>query len=516
MAKKKKAKPDFSKPKEDPDMVPDTQKETVIITQPEPVSESEEESEDEDDTLEERYNGIARKHYEGLPVVAIAGRPNVGKSTLFNRFMQRRMAIVDPTPGVTRDPVEGTVIINGNPVHLIDTGGYKLTRDIGTMEAVLDDLVVERSLEMIDQADVVLLVLEAGQITGEDEEFIHKMRPYWNKLLVAINKTEGGRNENVAWNFAQFGFKEMFFISAEHGDNISQLAEALVARLDFSNVKQVDAEKEPIRIAIMGKPNTGKSTLSNRLTHSNNSIVSNYAGTTRDTVEGKFEYGGRKFQILDTAGIRRKAKVHENVEYYSVNRAIKTLDRCDVVFLMIDAMEGLAEQDKKICSLAFERGRGIIFVLNKWDLKEDQSKKVIKDTKKWINIMFGQMEFAPILTLSALEGTGIKDLLNEAISLYGQLNHKVPTTALNMALKDWLFKYPPPASKTAHFKIRYMTQKSVNPVSFLIFATRPEVVPETYVTYLKNRIREDLGFDKIPVQLEMKASRKKWEDRDIR
>lgn len=508
---KKKAKPDFSKPKEEPQF----DENVVVITQPDPEARSQENSEDDDDegAEEERYNGAARKHYEGLPTVAIAGRPNVGKSTLFNRLMQRRLAIVDPTPGVTRDPVEGTVMINGNPIHLIDTGGYKLTRDVGTMEAVLDDLVVERSLEMIDQADLVLLVLEAGQITGEDEEFIQKMRPYWNKLLVAINKTEGGRNENVAWNFAQFGFKEMFFISAEHGDNIVPFTEALVSRLDFSNVKEVSAD-EPIRIAIMGKPNTGKSTLSNRLTHTNNSIVSNYAGTTRDTVEGKFEYGGRKFQILDTAGIRRKAKVHENVEYYSVNRAIKTLDRCDVVFLMIDAMEGLAEQDKKICALAYERGRGIIFVLNKWDLKEDQSKKVIKDTKKWINIMFGQMEFAPILTLSALEGTGIKDLMNEAISLYGQLTHKVPTTALNMALKDWLFKYPPPASKTAHFKIRYMTQKSTNPVNFLIFATRPEVVPETYVSYLKNRIREDLGFDKIPVQLEMKASRKKWEDRD--
>lgn len=508
---KKKAKPDFSKPKEEPQF----DENVVVITQPDPEARSQENSEDDDDegAEDERYNGAARKHYEGLPTVAIAGRPNVGKSTLFNRLMQRRLAIVDPTPGVTRDPVEGTVMINGNPIHLIDTGGYKLTRDVGTMEAVLDDLVVERSLEMIDQADLVLLVLEAGQITGEDEEFIQKMRPYWNKLLVAINKTEGGRNENVAWNFAQFGFKEMFFISAEHGDNIVPFTEALVSRLDFSNVKEVSAD-EPIRIAIMGKPNTGKSTLSNRLTHTNNSIVSNYAGTTRDTVEGKFEYGGRKFQILDTAGIRRKAKVHENVEYYSVNRAIKTLDRCDVVFLMIDAMEGLAEQDKKICALAYERGRGIIFVLNKWDLKEDQSKKVIKDTKKWINIMFGQMEFAPILTLSALEGTGIKDLMNEAISLYGQLTHKVPTTALNMALKDWLFKYPPPASKTAHFKIRYMTQKSTNPVNFLIFATRPEVVPETYVSYLKNRIREDLGFDKIPVQLEMKASRKKWEDRD--
>lgn len=481
----------------------------------EEILENDDFSEQEDSGIDERFYGIARKKYEGTPLLVIAGRPNVGKSTLFNRFMQRRLAIVDPTPGVTRDPVEGTAIINGKPVHLVDTGGYKLTRDVGTMEAVLDDLVVERSLEMIKKADLILLLLDAGQVTGEDEEFIQELRPYWNKVVAAVNKTEGGRNESAAWNFARFGFKKMFFISAQHGDNISELAEYLTSRMDFSKVKEVSAE-QPIRIAIMGKPNTGKSTLSNRLTHSNASIVSNYAGTTRDTVEGVFEYGGKKFQVLDTAGIRRKAKVHENVEYYSVNRAIKTLDRCDVVFLMIDAMEGLAEQDKKICSLAFERGRGIIFVLNKWDLKEDQSKKVIRDTKKWINIMFGQMEFAPILTLSALEGTGIKALLNECIELYGQLNHKIPTTSLNMALKDWLFKYPPPASKTAHFKIRYMTQKSVNPVSFLIFATRPEVVPETYVTYLKNRIREDLGFDKIPVQLEMKASRKKWEDREFK
>ena len=205
--------------------------------------------------------------------------------------------------------------------------------------------------------------------------------------------------------------------------------------------------------------------------------------------------------------------VHENVEYYSVNRAIKTLDRCDIVFLMIDSNEGLSEQDKKICSLAFERGRGIIFVLNKWDTQESQDKKAFKKRKEWINIMFGQMEFAPIVPLSALEGKGIKDLLDEAIQMHGQLFHKVDTAALNMALKDWLFKYPPPASKTAHFKIRYMTQKSTNPVSFLIFATRPEVVPETYMTYLKNRVREDLGFDKIPVQFEIKASRQKWEDR---
>ncbi|MDY4189668.1 ribosome biogenesis GTPase Der [Treponema porcinum] len=485
---KKKAKPDFSKPK-------NTGEIQELL-----------------ENTEERVNGAAKKQYEGLPLLVIAGRPNVGKSTLFNRFMQRRLAIVDPTPGVTRDPVEGTAMINGKPVHIVDTGGYKLQRDEGTMEAVLDELVVERSLEMIEKADVILLLLEAGQITGEDEEFIIQLRPHWNKVIAAVNKTEGGKNESVSWNYAQFGFKNLFFISAEHGDNIADLSKCLVSKLDFSNVREITEEEIPIRIALMGKPNTGKSTLSNRLTHSNASIVSDYAGTTRDTVEGGFSYGGKNFIVLDTAGIRRKARVHENVEYYSVNRAIKTLDRCDIVFLMIDAQEGLSEQDKKICSLAFERGRGIIFILNKWDTQE-QDKKTFRKTREWINIMFGQMEYAPILPLSALNGTGIKDLLNEAIEIYKQLNHKVETAALNMALKDWLFKYPPPASKTAHFKIRYMTQKSTNPVNFLIFATRPEVVPETYITFLKNRIREDLGFDKIPVQLEMKASRQKWEDR---
>ena len=485
---KKKAKPDFSKPK-------NTGEIQELL-----------------ENTEERVNGAAKKQYEGLPLLVIAGRPNVGKSTLFNRFMQRRLAIVDPTPGVTRDPVEGTAMINGKPVHIVDTGGYKLQRDEGTMEAVLDELVVERSLEMIEKADVILLLLEAGQITGEDEEFIIQLRPHWDKVVAAVNKTEGGKNESVSWNYAQFGFKNLFFISAEHGDNIADLSKCLVSKLDFSNVREITEEEIPIRIALMGKPNTGKSTLSNRLTPSNASIVSDYAGTTRDTVEGGFSYGGKNFIVLDTAGIRRKARVHENVEYYSVNRAIKTLDRCDIVFLMIDAQEGLSEQDKKICSLAFERGRGIIFILNKWDTQE-QDKKTFRKTREWINIMFGQMEYAPILPLSALNGTGIKDLLNEAIEIYKQLNHKVETAALNMALKDWLFKYPPPASKTAHFKIRYMTQKSTNPVNFLIFATRPEVVPETYITFLKNRIREDLGFDKIPVQLEMKASRQKWEDR---
>ena len=497
---KKKSKPDFSKPKDfsvnesqalKNDVMPDFVDENTVP--------------EDDVPLEDR-------EYEGLPVVVIAGRPNVGKSTLFNRFLHKRVAITNDQPGVTRDPVEATAIINEKPIHLVDTGGYKLTRDIGTKEAELDDYVVERSLEMIDKADVVILLLEAGVITGEDEEFILKMRPYWNKLIAAVNKTEGGKNEAEAWNYAKYGFDELIFISAEHGDRFGDLCSLVESKCDFSNVKVLSKDR-PIKIAILGKPNTGKSTLSNKLTHTENSIVCDYAGTTRDVVDGDFSYGGRQFKVLDTAGIRKKAKVHDDVEYYSVNRAIKTLDECDVVFLMIDAVDGLAEQEKKNWSLAFEKGRGIIFVLNKWDLKEDQGNKAIKAAREWMNIMFGQMDFAPILPLSALEGKGIKDLLNTAISLYEQLTRKIGTSSLNNALQDWLERYPPPASKTAHFKIRYMTQASTNPVKFILFATKPEVVPEPYITYLKNRIREDLGYDQIPVQLELKGSRQKWDER---
>lgn len=526
---KKKQKPDFSKPKPSKTAFQGQPKavfeEKAVLQKQEQASsrvedgfsngEKSDSSEDiyNEDELEETY--FTDKIYYNLPLVVIAGRPNVGKSTLFNRLLHRRVAITADVAGTTRDPVESTAFLMGKPVHLMDTGGYKLTRDIGTMEAVMDDLVVEKTLDSFRKADVIVLLMDSGEITAEDEELINELRPYWNKVIAAINKTEGGKNENDAWNFMQFGFNTMFRISATHGDRISELCTEIVSRLDFSRVTE-GAEDKAIRISLIGKPNTGKSTLSNRLTHTETSIVSDYAGTTRDVVEGTFHYGNRDFQILDTAGIRRRAKVKEDVEYYSVNRAIKSLDQTDLVFLMIDAEEGLTEQDKKIVQLAYERGRGIIFVLNKWDKMKEQiaeDRKFAKKAEENIRIMFGQMSYAPIIEISALEGKGIKQLLDTAIEVYEQLNRKIDTASLNTALKDWLFKYPPPASKAIHFKIRYMTQNSTNPVSFLIFATRPESVPESYVTYLKNRIREDLGFDKIPVMLEMKASRQKWEDR---
>ena len=467
----------------------------------------------EDVSFDFEGTGFSRdKKYKNLPLVVIAGRPNVGKSTLFNRLLHRRRAITDPTPGVTRDPIQETAFINGYPVNLMDTGGFKLDRDIGSMEAVMDELVVEQSLKALEKADVILLLLDAGLITGEDEEFITLLRPFWKKVIAAVNKTEGGRLEEEAWNYMRFGFDSLLLISAEHGDRISELKDQLISRLDFSAVEE-DEGGEPVRIAIMGKPNTGKSTLANRLTHTEASIVCDYAGTTRDVVEGSFQYKGRNFQVLDTAGIRRKAKVKENVEYYSVNRAIKTLDRAEVVFLMIDAQEGLSDQDKKIAALAHDRGRGVIFVLNKWDTQE-QGRTALKKAEENIRIMFGHMNYAPVIAISALEGKGMQELLNMALEMQAQLHRKIDTGSLNMALKDWVSAYPPPASRTAHFKMRYMVQTSSNPVSFLIFASRPEVVSDSYLAYIKNKIRSDLGFDKIPVLLELKASRQKWEDRE--
>lgn len=452
------------------------------------------------------------RKYRNLPLIVIVGRPNVGKSTLFNRFLRRRRAITDPTPGVTRDPIEDVAFINDKPCRIMDTGGFKLDREEGTDSAVMDSLVVEKTLQALKQADEILLVLEAGAATAEDEEFIALLRPYMNKLVVAVNKTEGGRREADAWNFLQYGFTEVHFVSAEHGDNITELAEAITARLDFSRVEE-GAPEEIIRLAIVGKPNTGKSTLSNRLTGRQASIVSDIAGTTRDVVEGDFTHKGTRFRVLDTAGIRKKSRVKEDIEYYSVNRAIKTLKHADIVIHMIDAQEGLADQDKKIIAHAANEGLGVIFVLNKWDTM-DGSPKTFKDAVRNLRISFGQMEWAPVLSLSALNGTGISELLSTALRLWKQLSRRVDTSALNLALNDWITASPPPQGRMNKFKIRYLVQTQANPVKFLAFATRPEAVSESYISYLRNRIRKDLGFDEIPVVLEVKGSRRKWEERE--
>jgi GTP-binding protein len=449
--------------------------------------------------------------YRNLPVVVLVGRPNVGKSTLFNRLAHKRRAITDPTPGVTRDPVETDVFINGRPLRLVDTGGFKLSREDDALHE-LEDLVVERTRETLDRGNLIILILEAGELTPEDEEFIGVLRPYQNRLLVAVNKTEGGRREGEAWNFLSYGFKEVHRISAEHGDNVGELEAAVTNRLDFSLVEIDDGAARPIRVALLGKPNTGKSTLSNRLTASEASIVSDIPGTTRDVVEGGFSYKNRRFMALDTAGIRRKARVTENIEYYSVNRAIKTMDEADIVFLLIDAAEGLSEQDKKIAALAHDKGRGIILVLNKWDTMP-AIKNSFQAAADRIHFLFGQMEYAPIIPISARDGTGVDKLLDTAIRMYGQLTRRIDTAALNQALERWLTEYPPPTGPRTRFKIKYAVQNSDNPVGFILFVSRPGAVNQAYVTYLKNKIRKDLGFSLIPVTVTLRQSGKRGNER---
>jgi GTP-binding protein len=447
--------------------------------------------------------------YRRLPTVVLAGRPNVGKSTLFNRLLRKRRSITDPTPGVTRDPVAMDGFVKGKPLTLMDTGGFKLDRRAeGGREVpgdILDDLVVEKTLAALETADLILLILEAGEFTPEDEEFICLLRPYREKLMAVVNKTEGGRRASESWNILSYGFDKVWMVSAEHGDNVGDLEAAIVSRLDFSRVELDGADERPIRIAIVGKPNTGKSTLSNWLTSSAASIVSDIPGTTRDVVEGAFAYKNRPFQVLDTAGIRRKSKVTENIEYYSVNRAIKSMDDADIVFLMIDAQEGLSEQDKKIAALADKRGRGVVLVLNKWDLMPDV-KNTFAAVRDRIRFFFGQMEYAPIMPVSARSGSGVDALLNTAMRMHAQLNRRTDTGFLNRTLERWVAENPLPVGPQTRFKLKYAVQVSDNPVKFVFFASRPQAVGSAYLSYLKNKIRRDLGYSLIPVGVEISSS----------
>ncbi|MEL3903940.1 MAG: ribosome biogenesis GTPase Der [Treponemataceae bacterium] len=446
------------------------------------------------------------KKYTNAPLIVIAGRPNVGKSTLFNRLVGKRRSITDKTAGVTRDLIEETVLIKDKPVRLMDSGGFKLSRSKNESEAVLTKLTIEKTLQSLEMADRILLLLDATSHTAEDDEFVQYLRRYWNKIIVAVNKTEGGRGEAEGYNYLKLGVARIHFISAEHGDNINELLDALVDGLDFSKVCETDDE-DVIRLTIVGKPNTGKSTLSNFLTKSSASIVSDIAGTTRDIVRGEFSHKGKKFILQDTAGIRKKSKVNEDIEYYSVVRAIKSLDNADVVLHLIDADSGLTDQDKKICVQAVNRGLPVIFVINKWDTVDAQ-KGTFKNYERNIKVMFGKMEYAPVCAISAIDGTGINNMLNIVLQAFKQYTTQVETSALNLALKDWLTSYPPPGNK---FTFKYLVQTGTRPVRFLIFTNKVHNVTEQYMRYLQNKIRTDLGFSLIPVQLTVRSNRDKSE-----
>ena len=299
----------------------------------------------------------------------------------------------------------------------------------------------------------------------------------------------------------------MLGISAAHGHGIEELEDTLLGMLNLISLDEAPDELESVKVAILGKPNTGKSTLANLLVGEDISIVSDIAGTTRDVVMGAFSYKGSDFTVLDTAGIRRKNKVDDDVEYYSVNRAIKTIDEADVVLLMIDAIEGLSDQDKKIAQLIVRRGKGIILVLNKIDLLPGIANELeaIKDRMRFL---FPVLSFSPISAISATQGKDIGKLLDTVWAVWRQLNKRIDTSTLNTAIREWGEAYQPPRGSSGHFKVMYGTQISANPIRFLMFVNRIKDFPQSYIQYMKNCIRRDLGFTQVPIEISLRERKR--------
>ncbi len=436
-----------------------------------------------------------------IPVVSIIGRPNVGKSTLFNRLIGKRRAITDPTPGVTRDPIPERWLLGNHPVTLIDSGGVKVDRDS------MDDLVAKKSLGLLAISDAIVFMMDCTEVTAEDRELLEYLRPYTDKIVLVVNKIDDPKRENLLWEYYEYGYQRILGISAAHGLGIEELEDTLLGMLDLVSLEEALEEAERVKIAILGKPNTGKSTLTNLLVGKDISIVSDIAGTTRDVVMGSFNYKGTDFTVLDTAGIRRKSKVEEDVEYYSVNRAIKTIDEADVVLLMIDSVEGLADQDKKIANLIVRRGKGIILVLNKIDLLAGIGNE-LEAIKDRVRFLFPILNFAPITSISALQGQDIGKLLDMVWTVWKQLNKRVDTARLNESIKVWGEAYQPPRGSGGHYKVYYGTQISANPVKFLFFVNRIKEFPQIYIQYLKNCIRKDLGFTLIPIEIDLRERKR--------
>ncbi len=469
-------------------------------------------------TTAPRRTGTARR---ALAAVAIIGRPNVGKSTLFNALIGRRRSITHADPGITRDTVEVECTLGGIRARLIDTGGYSPdARD-------LDREVARRSLEAAREADLLLLVVDVLETTAEDEEFFRLMRPFSDKVLLVANKVDTPDRDALVWNAHAHGFEQVIGVSAAHGRSVDRLRETVAALLEArpsrpgkddpqgEGGEEAEAAEPPaaaaddhgeVRIAVLGKPNTGKSSLANRLLGEERSIVSPVAGTTRDVVEGTFTHRGRRLRILDTAGIRRKARVTDPVEYYSVNRAIESIGRADIVVLMFEAASGIVDQDKKIAAQAVKEGRGIILAPSKWDLQDDTA-AVRESVRDMIRFQFPVLAFAPIVPISSLTGHGVRSLLDTAVTQWSQLHRRVGTGRLNQALEAWMTHYKLPV-RGKNYKIRFMTQVGTNPVRFVAFVNRMTGFPEGYAGYLENCIRRDLGFGLVPVSVEFRQSAK--------
>lgn len=428
------------------------------------------------------------------PIVAIVGRPNVGKSTIFNRIIGDRLAIVEDKPGITRDRLYGIGEWLDQEFSVIDTGGIEIEGEDTIMKSVR----VQAELA-IEEADVIIFMVDAKSgVTPADSEVAQLLFRAKKPIVLAVNKVDNLQRQDDIYEFYSLGFGEPIGISGSHGIGIGDLLEA--ASKHFPKVEQEDYGEEVIRFALIGRPNVGKSSLVNSILGKERVIVSDIAGTTRDAIDSPFERDGQKYVIIDTAGMRKRGKVYENTEKYSVMRAMKAIERADVVLVVINGEEGIIDQDKHIAGYAHEAGKAAIFVVNKWDVVEKDDKTMHQFTQK-IRDHFLFMTYAPVLFVSAKTTQRLNKLLPLVMQVAEQHSMRVQTHKLNDVVSDAVAFNPPPTDKGKRLRINYATQVSVKPPSIVFFVNEPELMHFSYERYLENKIRAAFGFEGTPLRI---------------
>lgn len=426
--------------------------------------------------------------------VAIVGRPNVGKSTLFNRLLEQRKAIVEDTPGVTRDRQYGTADWNGKNFYVIDTGGF-----VPDSEDVFEREIRKQVEVAVEEASVILFVVDAATGIAElDDSMANVLRRSTKPVFLVVNKVDNNERLMEAAEFYSLGFENIFFISSISGSGTGELLDAVTDLIQEES--EPEEEKDLPKFAIIGQPNVGKSSLLNALVGEERTIVSDIAGTTRDTIHTRYKLFQKDFILIDTAGIRRKAKVHEDLEFYSVIRAIKALDEADVCMLMLDAEKGITAQDLTIFSLAARKGKGIVMLVNKWDLLE-KSTNTAKEYEKTLRQRMAPFSDVPILFISAKEKTRIFKAIEVALEVYENRKRKIATGQLNEVILKAIESYHPPVVRGHPIKIKYITQLPTVVPSFAFFCNFPDDIKQPYKNYLENKLRENFQLTGVPVRI---------------
>lgn len=428
------------------------------------------------------------------PVVAIVGRPNVGKSTIFNRLVGDRLAIVEDKPGVTRDRIYSVAEWNGKPFSVIDTGGIEIDGD----DEILKSIRMQAELA-IEEADVIVFMCDAKSgVTQSDEEVAQMLFRSGKPIVLAVNKVDNLQRNDDIYEFYSLGFGDPIAISGSHGTGIGDLLDAIVDILP--DLTDDEYDEDVIRVALIGRPNVGKSSLVNAILGEERVIVSDIAGTTRDAIDTPFERDGQRYVLIDTAGMRKRGKVYETTEKYSVMRAMRAIERADVVLVVINGEEGIIDQDKHIAGYAYEAGKASLFVVNKWDAVEKDDKTMQQFEKK-IRDHFLFMTYAPILFLSAKTKQRLHKLLPVVQHVAEQHSLRVQTHLLNDVVSDAVAINPPPTDKGRRLRINYATQVAVKPPTMVIFANDPELMHFSYERYLENKIRSAFDFEGTPIRI---------------